>query len=135
MRKNIFLLVLTWMNVLCHADQEFSPVTSGVWRGTVGSREVRVCLDSFESSYYDLEKLNGIKLIGKDKSNALLEFQEGSENKTTATWKLKLVDDSHLTGQRTAIADNQVVPVSLSLEVANSKNGFCHSASLDQDET
>lgn len=72
------------------------PLIDGVWRGTIGTLPVQVCLSASRSypvgSYYYLSKLTPISLLSDDGKS----WKEGYEGK--AVWKIALSGQTRITG-------------------------------------
>lgn len=96
----------------------------GVWQGTLGDQQIRVCLDSFEPSYYYLRHSWGIPLYEVDADRKSLV--ETSKENPTGVWTLNLPIGNRLEGQWSDAQGKRAKPIRLTRVTVISKNtGSC----------
>ena len=90
--RSLLLAGLWLLTTACHADQ---PAWQGVWSGTIGKSEVRVCLDEKGKSAYRYQRYQkDIPLVLKGN-----QWQETSDGKVTGIWTLDNPQDDTLDGE------------------------------------
>jgi len=86
----------------------------GVWRGTLGTQAVSVCLQRSpltESAYYYVRHRTSIALnaVGADGTH----WDEGTDEQSTGTWQLEAAHGDHLDGTWSAPAGASTLPIRL----------------------
>jgi alpha-tubulin suppressor-like RCC1 family protein len=96
-------------NLLCTRNNGFDGIDTpfgisgeesrvGVWKGTIGDLKIVACFDrSFDSGYYYMRHFRDIPLFDLDKQK--LTWGEGSQEQSTATWRLKVISEERLEGE------------------------------------
>jgi len=83
----------------------------GVWRGTLGKKEVVVCWDMDGGNYYTLQKPLRLALSVDDHRSGV--WIENDGNETPTEWQLRRLDKRHLTGTRRKGVKGKALPIYL----------------------
>lgn len=83
----------------------------GVWRGTLGKKEVVACWDKGGGNYYTLQKPSRLALSADEQRSGV--WIENDGNETPTEWQLRRLNKRHLTGTRRKGVNGKSMPIYL----------------------